>query len=100
MLKLNATARFFADTMRGPVPTPTRSYVLGDPSRDKQVYGCVIDTLGHEAIEPGGFGPVEVRLVVDEMPDWSEPVPIWAGRILGELTGITLADPPSPEHRV
>jgi hypothetical protein len=99
MITLNATARFFAEAMRGPVPTPTRSFVLGDPSRDEKVYGCIIDTPGHQVIEPGTCGPVEVRLVADEWPDRSEPVPIWAGRVLGELTGITLSAPPPPEHR-
>ena len=99
MITLNATARFFAGTMRGTIPTPSRSFVLGDPSRDEKVYGCIIDTPGHQAIEPGTSGPVEVRLVAGEWPDRSEPVPIWAGRVLGELTGITLSGSPSPEHR-
>lgn len=85
---LAGTAVFFAEAMtRGAFANPTRSFVLGDPAGGAVVYGCVLDLLGAEEIAPGAAGPVRIRVVSDELPDLTVPIPIWSGRVIGELRG-------------
>jgi hypothetical protein len=39
-------------------------------------------------------GAVRVRVVSDELPDLTGPIPIWSGRVIGELREARVVDGP------
>ncbi|WP_344671810.1 hypothetical protein [Catenulispora yoronensis] len=92
---LAGTAVFFAKAMtRGAFANPTRSFVLGDPAGGAVVYGCVLELLGADEIALGAAGPVRILVVYDEVPDLTAPIPIWSGRVVGEVRGARIVDGP------
>jgi len=90
---LHAHAEFFANAMTGgPMANPSRSFVIGDPAVDTVVYGCVLELLGAERIEPGTSGTVSLRLIPgQELPSLNRKWPLWSGRVLGELSELRQA---------
>lgn len=91
MIDIIGMVRFHIDGLRGPVDSPSRSFVLGDPKAGA-VYGCIIDLADQQVIEPGSAGPARIHIIGDALPDWPEPWPIWAGRVIGEVSSIHHVD--------
>ncbi|MBV9024975.1 MAG: hypothetical protein JO362_14570 [Streptomycetaceae bacterium] len=69
------------------MPTPTRSFVLGDPKQGV-VYGCVVEPVGGGEIWAGWEGDVQVKVVFDDYPGLEEPIPLWCGSVMGYLTDV------------
>jgi hypothetical protein len=92
VITLAACARFF-DTDEGAAGRWPAQFLLGDPDGDAPVYSCWIDPVGSEQIGPQAAGPARVQLpMLTSWPPAAEPAPLWRGRIVGELTGITVLD--------
>lgn len=79
----------------GDMPSPTRSFVLGDPAAGTPVRGCTLVLSEHQNIAPGYTGLAEIGVVETEqypLPLSRDdlPIPIWYRRIVGFVDQIEL----------
>jgi hypothetical protein len=79
---------------RGPLPSPTRSFVLGDPATGDPVVGCEIDLLGHDQFVPGLSAEATIDVVSSDVGrQLPGSVPIWYGGVIGETHELALVVP-------
>ncbi len=94
MIRLSATVTFTPDAFRaGPLPNPSRSLLLGDPSGGRSVHGCLLTLLGVAVISAGAHGPAHLDLFADIAPDLTVPIPLLYGRIVGQATRFSYVGP-------
>jgi hypothetical protein len=74
---------------RGPMPNPTRSFMLGDPAGGAVMYGCVIDVKGVDELVVGLRAPARLAVLTAGGAAATRPrsVPIWYGRTIGQIHG-------------
>lgn len=68
---------------RGPLPNPTRSLILGDPTGDGLGWGCVIDLDEDGELRGGVCAPARFLFWRPAHPPLPGPVPVWYGRVIG-----------------
>lgn len=69
---------------------PTRSLLLADPS-GTVLYGCVIETAGVNELVNGLNASALFRFWNPYTPPLPGPVPVWYGRVIGEVHDLRAA---------
>ena len=87
MIWRTGTIVIFDDApLRGAIANPTRSFVLGDPTKGGVGVGCVVDLIDHVTISAGSSGRARIGLVESEVAaSLLAPVDIWWGGTIGRV---------------
>lgn len=72
---------------------PTRSLLLADPS-GTVLYGCVIEADGVDTLVNGLNAPATFRFWNPYTPPLPGPVPVWYGRVIGEVCELRASPEP------
>ena len=77
---------------RGPLPIPSRSFVLGDPNQAQLHFGCIV-TIDYPTIDAGYSGSAVFDVVESERA-WVLPInlPLWYGRVIGQVSKLKRVD--------
>lgn len=70
---------------------PTRSLLLGDPAGGALVYGCLIEADGVDELVNGLSAAATFRFWNPYTPPLPGPVPVWYGRVIGEVRELRAA---------
>jgi hypothetical protein len=90
---LHGIVELQADALpRGALPNPTRSLILGDPAGGATCWGCVIDLDEDGELRGGLRAPARLLFWQPLHPDPPGPVPIWYGRVIGQVSDLRLVD--------
>lgn len=98
MITYRAMVRFNHDLPPAGYVTPTRSFVLGEPSRGV-VYGCKIRLSDDQPIISGYEGWAEVGVVSDLDPrsTLNFPIAIWGGDVIAYVDSfVSVIGEPQP----